>query len=123
MDTIEIYHICAEAAWKATVAAGRYEGSSLDRADGFIHCSSADTVQETANRFFAGRQDLVLLVIDPAKVDGDLKWEPAPDRDDVLFPHLYGTVPLGAIKGAVPIAPDREGHFRLPEPRGGLLPL
>ncbi|MCF8481157.1 MAG: DUF952 domain-containing protein [Rhodospirillum sp.] len=123
MNVQEIYHICTATAWKSAVMEGLYEGSDLDRKDGFIHCSAAETVEGTANRFFAGREDLVLLVIDPKRVSGDLKWEPAPDREDILFPHVHGTIPLEAVNGVVPLTPNREGLFRFPEPRNGVLPL
>jgi uncharacterized protein (DUF952 family) len=123
MNAQEIYHICTTSAWKSAVMAGSYAGSDLDLRDGFIHCSAAEAVEETANRFFPGREDLTLLIIDPQRISGLLKWEPAPDREDVLFPHVYGTIPLEAVTSAVPMAPNRDGVFRLPEPRDGVLPL
>ena len=45
-------------------AAGVFEGSAVDHADGFIHFSSAAQAAETARRHFAGQADLVVLEIE-----------------------------------------------------------
>jgi hypothetical protein len=49
------YKICAAAEWAAAVEAGRYSGSAVDLADGFIHLSAPDQTRETARKWFAGR--------------------------------------------------------------------
>lgn len=48
-------------------------------------------------RYFAGRDDLVLLEIDPARLRAELKYEPAPDGE--LFPHVYGPLNIDAVVG------------------------
>ena len=70
----------------------------MDRRDGFIHFSTAAQVEETARRHFAGRTDLLLVAVD---VDGlDIRWEPS--RGGELFPHLYGVLPLSAVREVRP---------------------
>ncbi|MBK1664909.1 hypothetical protein CKO38_09195 [Rhodospirillum rubrum] len=113
MSKQRLYHLCTRDAWRAAASQGRYEGSALDRSDGFIHCSTLEQVEVTANRFFAGRTDLVLLTINPARIDGDLRWEAAASRDGELFPHVYGVLPLEAVLSAETWQPDRDGLFRL----------
>ncbi|WP_043643826.1 DUF952 domain-containing protein [Caenispirillum salinarum] len=94
MDTMRpIYHLCLQDAWQDAAAAGVYEGSDLDRRDGFIHCSTGDQVAETAARYFPGT-DLMLLTIDSTQVEGEVKWEENPRG---VFPHIYGRVPLMAV--------------------------
>ena len=90
-----IYHMCRRHEWRAAQAAGRYEGSSQDRADGFIHFSTAAQVEASAAKHRAGQDGLVLLVVDPARLGAALRWEPA--RGGALFPHLYGPLPLAAV--------------------------
>lgn len=101
-----IYHICRRAEWDAATRAGRYEGSSQDRADGFIHFSGADQVVASAARHRAGQDGLVLLAVDDAKLGPALKWEAS--RGGALFPHLYGPLPLASVIAVhdLPLAAD-----------------
>lgn len=89
-----IYKILSRADWTAAQAAGRYDGSDLDRRDGFIHFSTAAQAQETARRHFAGQTDLVVLEIETDDLGDTLRWEPSRGGD--LFPHLYA--PLDAAR-------------------------
>ena len=41
MENKRIYHICRKEEWQAAQASGFYPGSSQDKADGFIHFSTA----------------------------------------------------------------------------------
>ena len=84
--------------------------------EGFVHCSDFGTVHLPANRLFAGRDDLVLLVIDPAKLGVPLRWEPGvpPDPNGAWFPHVYGPIPPDAVI-AVHDFPAVGGRFELPE--------
>jgi uncharacterized protein (DUF952 family) len=43
-----IYKILPRADWTAAHEAGRFEGSPIDRQDGFIHFSTGAQAQETA---------------------------------------------------------------------------
>ena len=50
-----IFHMCARTEWQAAEAAGVYEGSSQDAADGFIHFSAAGQVVASAAKHRAGQ--------------------------------------------------------------------
>jgi uncharacterized protein (DUF952 family) len=89
-----LYKICTRAEWSAAEAAGVFTGSAVDRADGFIHLSSREQVEDTARRHFAGQADLVLVEIDGDLLGPAVRWEPS--RGGALFPHLYGALPVGA---------------------------
>ena len=69
-----IYHIATRADWAAAKAAGAYTADSL-ASEGFIHCSTAGQVIATANRIFRGQRDLVLLDIDSARVEPEIRYE------------------------------------------------
>jgi len=84
--------------WAAFQAEGRFDGSPADRADGFIHLSAADQIEGTLEKHFAGQADLVLAEIDLAALGDGLKWEES--RGGALFPHLYGALPLGAVRSS-----------------------
>ncbi|MFN0190511.1 MAG: DUF952 domain-containing protein [Aestuariivirga sp.] len=96
-----IYKICGEEEWKNALIAGIYEGSADDRRDGFIHFSAANQVAGTLARHFSGRRDLVLIAVDESALGDGLKYEAS--RGGALFPHLYGVLPLTAVRWQKPI--------------------
>ncbi len=110
-----ILHICGRDEWPPT--GGVYRPESL-ASEGFVHCSDFGTAHLSANRFFAGRDDLVLLVIDPAQLDVPARWEPPADGADPtgrpLFPHVYGPIPESAVTAVQSFQPDPKGLFTLP---------
>ncbi|MPZ13220.1 MAG: DUF952 domain-containing protein [Chloroflexi bacterium] len=110
-----IPHICSRADWAAARDRGFYAPESLDRV-GFVHCSDPGTVHLPAATFHAGRTDLVLLEVDPGRLDAELRWEPSNRSDPSApwFPHIYGPIPIGAIVGVHDFPPLPDGRFELP---------
>jgi uncharacterized protein (DUF952 family) len=107
-----IYHLARQSDYDRAVAIGRYDGAREDATDGFMHFSTADHVAESAARHRAGEPDLVLIAVDPDRLGDALRWEPA--RGGVLFPHLYGSLPLGAVAWARPLPLGADGRHRFP---------
>lgn len=65
--------------------------------EGFIHCSTGEQLPGVARTFYAGREDLILLTIDPELLgEGRLVYEDLYDHGD-LFPHIYGPLPVRAV--------------------------
>jgi uncharacterized protein (DUF952 family) len=91
-----IYKILLPSEWAGFEAAGRFEGSPVDRGDGFIHCSSRSQVGETARRFFGQEPVLVILAIDADMLGDSVRWEAASDGRDA-FPHVYGILLREAV--------------------------
>ena len=106
-----IFKIAGAAEWRAAEAAGVFTGAAVDRADGYIHFSTAAQVAETAAKWFAGRDDLVLAAIDAEALGTDLRWEPS--RGGALFPHLYASLPFSAVRWtrALPLGADGRHIF------------
>src|SRR5258707_15018628 len=90
-----------------------FRSSSQDRADGFMHFSTAGQIVESAARHRAGQDGLVLLAVDPAALGPDLKWESA--RGGALFSHLYAALPVHALTLARPLPLDPRGPHLFPE--------
>jgi len=105
-----IYKICGQPEWQETQRSGRYGGSAVDRRDGFIHFSTATQASETAEKHFAGQTGLMLVAVDADALGAALKWEPS--RGGALFPHLYGAMPLSAVRWAKRL-PDEAGGKRV----------
>jgi uncharacterized protein (DUF952 family) len=108
-----ILHFCSRADWAAAQSAGEYRGDTLDT-EGFIHCSPTELVHIPANFTAHGRTDLVLLEIDPDRVEAPLRWEPGDPADPSsrTFPHLYGPLPLAAVIAVHDFQPDENGYFQ-----------
>ncbi len=107
-----IYKICPAALWREAERAGKFRGSPVDLADGFIHFSTAAQAAETAAKHFAGQRDLVLLHVDSESLGGKLKWEPS--RGGALFPHLYGDLDLAAVTKIEPLPLGAGGNHEFP---------
>jgi uncharacterized protein (DUF952 family) len=107
-----ILHITPRSHWQAAQQRGFYQADSLDT-EGFIHCSTRAQVVWVANRFYQGQSDLVLLCIDPEKLNAELIYEEV--EGNQRFPHLYGVLNLDAVVQVVDFQPNSEGRFELPE--------
>jgi uncharacterized protein (DUF952 family) len=112
MSTGSIFHICRAEEWRQAEAAGRYGGSSQDVADGFIHFSTKEQVAGSAAKHRAGQAGLVLLAVDPLALGPDLRWEVS--RGGQLFPHLYGALPLSAVRRVDPLPLGGDGQHVFP---------
>lgn len=104
-----IYHMCRADEWQAAQSTGLYPGSSQDRADGFIHFSTAAQVRASAAKHRAGQSGLLLLAVAADALGDSLKWEPARGGD--LFPHLYGALPVAAVRWAKDLPWDGSRHL------------
>jgi uncharacterized protein (DUF952 family) len=106
-----IYKICESAAWQEAERHRVFRGAPVDRADGYIHFSTADQVRETAARHFAGQTELVLVAVDTEALAPALKWEPS--RGGALFPHLHGELTMAAVAWVrpLPLGPDGRHVF------------
>ncbi|RYG90928.1 DUF952 domain-containing protein [Loktanella sp. IMCC34160] len=82
-----IYKILTADQWTALCDTGRFDGAPVDLADGYIHTSTAEQAQETADKHFAGQSGLVLAALRADTYGEDLVWEPS--RGGALFPHIY----------------------------------
>lgn len=104
------FKLVDRAEWDAARAAGAYEGSVVDLADGYIHMSSAAQLAETARRHYAGRSDLRLVTVDLTVLGEALKWEASRGGD--LFPHLFAPLPVSAAREERGLSVDADGVMR-----------
>lgn len=108
-----IYKILPQPEWEAARASGRFEGSGIDRQDGYIHFSTAAQAQETARRHFLGQAGLVVLEVEADDLGEALRWEPS--RGGALFPHLYGgPLLLETVIAYGPLTRAQDGSVALP---------
>jgi uncharacterized protein (DUF952 family) len=107
-----LVHLCSNDEWRSAQASGEHRPDSLGM-NGFVHLSTPEQVHLPANRLYAGRTDLVLLRIDPARLTSPIRWEPGvpTDPEAMVFPHLYGALPADAVINVTPYRPDQDGRF------------
>jgi uncharacterized protein (DUF952 family) len=107
-----LLHLCPADDWSAAQTGGELRPESLASV-GFIHLSAPEQVHLPANRLYRGRDDLVLLHIDPTHLNSAIRWElgVATDPDWMVFPHLYGPLPVDAVINVTSYLPDPEGTF------------
>ncbi len=89
-----IYHVITSAAWESQRLAKSLEVPSL-KTEGFIHCCTHQQVAGVLERYFKGQTNLLLLEIDEAKLESELRFEKS--TNDELFPHVYGPINKTAI--------------------------
>ncbi|MCV7278610.1 DUF952 domain-containing protein [Mycolicibacterium flavescens] len=107
-----LVHLCSKDEWQSARQCGEHRPESLS-ANGFVHLSLPEQVHLPANRLYAGRSDLVLLRIDSARVSSPVRWEPGVATDPVgmVFPHLYGPLPVTAVISVTSYLPGDDGRF------------
>ena len=100
-----IYHLIPADDWATAQASGVVAPESL-ATEGFVHNSRADQVPGVVERYYAGRDDMLLLSIDESLLGLDVVWE-APAHPDGTpnteaeeaqrYPHVYGPMPVSAV--------------------------
>src|SRR5690606_41987548 len=94
-----ILHITTRGEWEAAQIAGSYVAPSL-ATEGFIHCSTPEQLLVTADAYYRGAADLVVLCIDEGRVTAEVRWEEPThagvERAEERFPHVYVRLNLDA---------------------------
>jgi len=106
-----IFHFTDTETWRAHKNSGEYSPEVLEQ-KGFIPCSTGYQINDTANRCFAGRAHLLLLIIDTNRVKPTIKYEENTDTGQ-SFPHIYGPLNLDAVLDKITLEPDESGAFDL----------
>ena len=108
-----IYHLTTLPEWQKALKDGVYLPTGFDK-DGFIHCSDHYQIRSTANRFFRDTPQLIVLEIDPLLADAKLVYENL-EGGEMPYPHLYGTLPISAVKTVHTLGHEENGDVSLPE--------
>lgn len=95
----QIHHLAARQDWDSR-SASHYSPAGLET-EGFIHLCTRDQLAGVVDRYYRGRDDLVLLTVRTDRLDAPLRWEDTTGSGQ-RFPHLYGPLALVAVLAAVP---------------------
>jgi uncharacterized protein (DUF952 family) len=102
-----IYKVLRAAEWAEIDAGGASLGSPDDRADGFVHLSTAVQLAGTVARHFAGETGLLLAALDADAAGPALRWEAS--RGGAPFPHLYRPLDRADVLWCRPLADGAPG--------------
>ncbi|WP_433403173.1 DUF952 domain-containing protein [Streptomyces sp. CA-146814] len=110
--TEPLLHLAEAPLWEAARGTGTYEMSTRGRTlqeEGFIHLSLPGQLPGVARMLYGdgvgsedgdghgdGGHDLVVLVVDPARLTVPVRYE-AMKPGGEEFPHLYGPLPVDAV--------------------------
>lgn len=106
-----IYKLFRADEWADLQTKGETAGAPIDVTDGYVHFSTAAQAAETAGKYFAGVEGLVLLALQSDTLGDDLRWEPA--RNGALFPHLYRALRMTDVLWSAPL-PLVDGVHQFP---------
>lgn len=120
-----IFHIARREEWERAQLRRAYSPQGFE-AEGFIHCSTLTQLLTTANRFFLGHRDLLLLCIDENRLTAPFRYEAAvppagmlsDGARERLFPHLYGELNLDAVTATMDFPCGADGKFTMPAQYG-----
>ena len=108
-----IYHLTTLPEWQKAINEGVYIPAAFEK-DGFIHCSDHYQIKNTANRYYRETPQLIVLEIDPLLTDAELVYENL-EGGEMTFPHLYGVLPVSAVKAVYQLGHEANGDVSLPE--------
>lgn len=107
-----ILHITSKRRWETALVSGTYTDTSFE-SEGFIHCSTREQLLGSANDYFRGQPDLLLLCISSSEVEAPIVYEDCYEKG-IAYPHIYGTLNVNAVMHVIDFLPNADGSFSLP---------
>ena len=108
----ELFHLTERATWEAALPTREYRASTRGvtlEEQGYIHCSLAHQLRAVADCVYGDADDLVVLVIDSARLTVPIRYE-APEPGADRYPHIYGPLPTDAVTTVLPVTRDSAGR-------------
>ena len=115
-----IYHIVKENEY-FTGNDGKHYLPLQYKESGFVHCAFEPSVIPVANDYYLNVEGkLLLLRIDPSKLNSQIKYEPPSPEGGVramhvtsspVFPHVYGPIHNSAVDGVGVLVKENNGYI------------
>lgn len=102
-----IYKILRNVEWAEFERDGVTLGAAVDRADGYVHFSTAEQLPGTLARHFADESDLVVVAVDVDAAGPELVWDHS--RGGIFFPHLYRPLRRSDVVWSRPVDDGPDG--------------
>ena len=104
-----IYHIAELDVWGEQSEERDYVPRRFAN-DGFVHCSEVQQLEPVADYNFKDRTDLLLLEIDPTRLETNTRYENL-EVESERYPHVYGPISKRAVTRVIRIACNTDGSF------------
>ena len=88
---MRIYRLITTQDWLHAQKTDCLTPTDADKASGFMHFSPASEVAETARRYFQTDPPPLVLELDSDDLGPALKMESVSSRNNVAFPHYFGS--------------------------------
>ena len=95
MSGLTAFKVLTQHQWADFERERVFRGAPVDIADGYIHLSTAEQLEGTIARHFAGQSCLMIAEVDLVQFGDAIRWEES--RGGALFPHLYAELPIHAV--------------------------
>ena len=107
----KVFKVCEKDEWEKVKHNDFFEGSKIDKNDGFIHFSTFKQLKGTLEKYFKSKGQLYLLEVNTDNLN--FVWEVS--RNKQQFPHLYEPLPISAVEKVHKIFADTEGNHIIPK--------
>lgn len=107
MENDLLFTISTKAEWKNYSSSGSFEPTSLKEI-GHVRCYHGSQIEQAANKFETEENELLLIVIDPLKIQVPIKNEKV---NGEVFPNLYGAFSIDAVIDRIILKKSKKGAF------------
>ena len=112
MNLEYVFKVIDKEEWVKAKDDGIYNGSANDLNDGYIHFSEEEQIRETLKKYYANKDNLILLKVHTLNLD-HLLWEQASNGD--MYPHLYSPLDTSTVVDEYELPLNEDGRHELPE--------
>src|SRR3546814_6377037 len=96
MTSATAFKVLTQQQWADFERERVFRGAPVDIADGYIHLPTAQQLETTLAKYFAGPGGLMIAEVDLACRGDRVRWVPARGGD--LFPNVYAELPIQSRK-------------------------
>lgn len=107
MDIDLLFTAVTRSEWKRTTEEGKYEPASY-KEDGVVWCLTGENVEKYLNENFKDAENLLLIVIDPLRIEAPIKRV---EQDGFNFVIIQGTFSLDAIIDKINLEKNKNGKY------------
>ena len=89
-----IFHVTSVQEWENCLKESHYFPAAFLK-EGFIHCCKRSQLSGVLDRYFRGKNELLVLHLNADKLKNAIRYEAS--AGGAFFPHIYGRIPKPAV--------------------------
>lgn len=107
MENDLLFTITTKSEWKSFSSTGKFKPASIAEF-GFVKCYHGNQIEQAANEFETEENDLLLIVIDPLRIQVPMKNETI---NGEVYPNIYGSFSIDAVIDRIELNRSKKGEF------------